>query len=284
MPEQRLFLDGISFELLGEQRSGAAVYRGEGAYLRIGEKGAIARDLTQHRLMEEAKYPVAGIISEGELGQKGYFIEKSLGPRSFRAMFQEDCDEKGRISDANFNNFLQVMKKLHGAQLKSRALEWNVQDFAAGVNVTRLSGELSTYRAAIESRFMQAVERLQKLPGALQHGDCNPANMYMGGIIDLEDSFFGPLGYDAVSALMSIEWSPETRDHEFYAQYRFTPEHKAAYLKALSVLNTKAKLPTLSAHFDDLAFCRAVWLCSGMHEWPRIQQWRFEKLISTYLH
>ncbi|MEK7098424.1 MAG: aminoglycoside phosphotransferase family protein [Patescibacteria group bacterium] len=283
MLEQRLFLDGISFELLGEQRSGAAVYRGEGAYLRIGEKSAIARDLLQHRLMEEAQYPVAGIISEGELGHRGYFIEKSLGTRSFRAAFQEDCDEHSRISHANFNDFLHVIKKLHGAQLKSRAAGWNVQDFAAGVNVTKLSSELPAYREAVEGRFMQAVEQLKRLPGALQHGDCNAANTYRGGIIDLEDSFFGPVGYDAVSALMSIEWSPETRDHEFYAQYRFTPEQRATYLKTLSVLNAKVKAPPLSTHFDDLAYCRAIWLCSGMHAWPRLQQWRFEKLIREYL-
>jgi hypothetical protein len=98
--------------------------------------------------------------------------------------------------------------------------------------------------------------------------------MYENGIIDLEDSFYGPLGYDVISALRTIEWSPEMKSFEFYAHYRFSEEQKKAYLKAFRAI---------APHAEDLAFCRAVWLSSGMQAWPRIQQWRFEKLISTYL-
>lgn len=283
MPEKRLFLEGISFDLLGTQRSGAAVYRGENAYLRIGEKTAIAHDLMQHHEMEKHKYPVAPVIAEGELNERAYFIEKSLGPKSFRAIFEEDYLDRGVVADPHFNQFVSVMKKLHTAQVKARTTEWQVGDFASGVNVTKLSQELPIYREQIETRFVQAVERLKRLPGVLNHGDCNPANVYEKGIIDLEDSFLGPLGYDAVSSLCTIEWSPPTRNYEFHAQYKFTDEQKASYLKALSTLNTKSRLPSLATHFDDLAYCRAVWLCSGMHEWPRIQQWRFEKFIATYL-
>ncbi len=283
MPELRLFLGGISFQLLGTQRSGAAVYRGENAYLRIGEKTAIAHDLLQHRLMEKHKYPVAPIITEGELGGKGYFIEKSLGSKSFRAIFQEDYLDRSHVADTHFSRFLAVMKKLYGMQIKARTPEWNTSDFAAGVNVTKLSQELPVYREQIETRFVHAVERLKKMPGVLTHGDCNPANVYEKGIIDLEDSFIGPLGYDVVSSIMTIDWSPLTRDFEFHAQYKFTDEQKDSYVKSFSTMNTKVRLPSLSTHYDDLAFCRAIWLCSGMHEWPRIQQWRFEKFITTYL-
>jgi aminoglycoside/choline kinase family phosphotransferase len=251
--------------------------------LRLGDKSQIARDLMQHRAMEAAKYPVAPIISEGELGTNGYFIEKSLGPKSFRAMFQEDCTEHPRILDEHFNEFVQVVKKLYGAQIKARTPDWNISDFAAGVNVTKLSKELPAYREQIEDKFVEAVERLKKLPGVLNHGDCNPSNIYEDGIIDLEDSFVGPLGYDIVSALMSIEWSPRTRLYEFYAQYRFTDEQRAAYMKAMTTLGAKAKIPALGTFFNDLAYCRALWLCSGMQEWPRIQQWRYEKLIAEYL-
>lgn len=282
-PEKILSLEGQEFHLLGQQRSGAAVYRGSGSYARVGEKALIESDLVQHRTMEKAKYPVAKIISEGETNGLAYFIEESLGPKSFRAIFQEDYMGNGRIGSENFTQFLGVMKKLFSAQLRSREEEWNVSDFAAGVNVTKLSAELSTYRAAIEERFVQTVERLRKLPGSLQHGDCNPANIYEGGIIDLEDSFKGPIGYDIISALTSIDWSPETRDYEFYSQYRFTEEQKTAYLKAFTTLAKKAGIQDIARHADDLAFCRALWLCGGMHAWPRIQQWRFEKLIHDYL-
>ena len=281
--ESSLFLEGYSFKYLGTQRSGASIYRGDGAYLRIGGKEAIQRDIREHRAMEKAKYPVARIIAEGELNGDAYFIETALGDRSFRAIFQDDFSQSARIADEHFLEFTSVTKKLFSAQLKSRTPRWSADEFAIGVRIDDLSRELPAYAKAIKRRFDTALERLTKLPGALQHGDCNPANMYTLGIIDIEDSFTGPLGYDVISALISIEWSPQTRDYEFYAQYRFTEEQKNAYLKVFSTIMKRARLPDIAQYRDDLAFSRALWLCSGMHEWPRIQQWRFEKLIREYL-
>ncbi len=278
---QALYIEGKQFELLGVQRSGAAVYRGSDAYLRIGEKAAIYHDLAQHREMEKAKYPVARIISEGEYEGKVYFIEESLGTKSFRALFEEEYT-KGDVRTPTFSNFTGMVKKLYAAQLRAER-EWSVSEFAAGANVTKFARELPVYTSHIEAKFVEAAERLAKIPGTLLHGDCNPANMYEGGIIDLEDSFYGPVGYDCVSALMSIEWSPDTRDYEFYAQYKFSDEQKASFYRVLNTVGKKAGVVNLAKYADDLAFCRAIWLCSGMHEWPRIQQWRYEKFVRTYL-
>jgi hypothetical protein len=281
--DKTLVIEGHQFELLGVQRSGAAVYRGSGVYARVGDKSVILSDLMQHREMESAKYPVAEIVSEGEIGGKMYFLETALGDRSFRVAFQEEY-EAGRVSDATFTRFTKVVKKLFTAQLAAREPSWNVADFAAGIGVTKLSTELPAFRTEIEKRFVEATENLSKLPGAIQHGDCNASNIYEGGIIDIEDSFRGPIGYDIISALVSIEWSPATRNYEFFAQYRFTAEQKAQYLKTFAALCKDARIPDVTRFIDDLAYCRALWLCTGMREWPRIQQWRFEKFLTEYLH
>lgn len=282
MPES-LIIEGKQFQLLGKQRSGAAVYRGPDQYLRIGEKASIAHDLAQHREMEQAKYPVAPILSEGEHEDKAYFIEASLGTKSFRALFEEDYVTHGAVAADHFSSFTSIAKKLYAAQLKATRDTWDVGEFAAGANVVKFARELPVYRAEIEAKFVAVAERLKKLPGTLLHGDCNAANMYEGGIIDLEDSFYGPVGYDCISALMTIEWSPDTRDHEFYAHYKFSSEQKTSYIKALNTVGKKAGVADLGKYADDLAFCRAIWLSSGMHEWPRTQQWRYEKFITDYL-
>jgi hypothetical protein len=282
MPES-LHVEGKQFELLGKQRSGAAVYRGQDSYLRIGEPSAIRYDLAHHREMESAHYPVASIRAEGELDGQLFFIEESLGAKSFRAIFGEEYAATGMVGSASFTSFTGIAKKLYAAQIKAQRGSWDVGEFAAGVNVTKFARELPVYQADIEAAFVAAAGRLGKLPGTLLHGDCNAANMYDGGIIDLEDSFYGPLGYDQISALMTIEWSPDTKNFEFHAQYRFTDEQRAAYVKALNVAGKKAGVTDLGKYADDLAFCRAIWLCSGMREWPRIQQWRYEKFITEYL-
>ncbi len=282
--DKSITIDGQHYDLLGVQRGGAAVYRGSASYARIGPKEVITRDLSLHRAMEKAKFPVAGILGEGELiGSIGYFIEEALGARSFRAIFQEDLDTRGSIQKENFDAFTGMVKKLFAAQIKCSEKKWNIDEFAEGIHLPSLLKELPDHRDALARRFEEACARLQKLPSTLTHGDCNPANMYEKGIIDLEDSFHGPLGYDAVSALMTIDWVPDTKMYEFHAQYRFTDEQKKQYLQTLSKITSKVKLPNIELHLEDLTFCRAVWLCNGMNEWPRTQQWRFEKLVKTYL-
>jgi hypothetical protein len=278
-----LVIDGRQFELLGTQRSGAAVYRGTNAYLRIGERGVISHDLAQHREMKAAKYPVARILSDGEHDSLTYFIEESLGQESFRAMFEEDYLQGGSVSGQHFSSFTRIAKKLYAAQLKAQRATWDIGEFAAGLQVTTFARELPAYRADIEAKFVSVAERLQKLPGTLLHGDCNAANMYEKGVIDLEDSFYGPVGYDQISALMSMEWSPDTRDYEFYARYKLTREQKESYIRALNSIGRKAGVVDIASPASDLAFCRALWLCRGMAAWPRIQQWRYEKFIHDYL-
>ncbi len=281
--DETLTIDGQSFKLLGTQRGGASVYRGAGTYLRIGDRETITRDVTLHRLMEKAKFPVAQIVQEGELAHRSYFLELSLGEASFRAQFQKDMDASAAISAAKFKSFLSVSKQLLSAQVKMADGAWDVEEFAWGAKLTSLCRELPAHADDIRARFVKAAKRLSVLPKTLLHGDCSPANMYQGGIIDLEDSFYGPVGYDQISALMTIEWSPERRDYEFFAQYRFSEEQKKEYLKTIDAIGKKAGIPSISEYADDLAYCRALWLCAGMHEWPMTQQWRFEKLIDTYL-
>ena len=281
--DETLTIDGQAFQLLGTQRGGASVYRGVGTYLRIGDSETIARDLALHRTMEKARFPVAQIVQEGTLAHRSYFLELSLGDASFRALFEKDIDDASAISAAKFKSFLSVSKQLMGAQTKMADGPWDVEEFAWGVKLTTLCRELPAHADEIRARFVKAAKRLSVLPKTLLHGDNNPANMYQGGVIDLEDSFYGPLGYDQIAALMSIEWSPVRRDYEFYAQYRFSDEQKKEYLKMVDTLGKKAGVAALSEHADDLAFCRALWLCAGMQEWPMTQQWRFEKLIDTYL-
>jgi len=270
------------YTLLGKQRSGATVYRGSEEYLRLGSSEAIATDLRIHRAMEKAKFPVARIQKVGTYEDKSYFVEKSLGTASFRALFQKDMEERSAISRVNFKKFLAVTSRFFKAQCAATESVWSPDEFASGINLPQLCKELPSHAVAIRNRFAHAVRKIAALPSALTHGDLNPANMYGGGVIDLEDSFAGPLGYDVISSIVSIEWSPQMRDHEFHAQYRFTDSEKAEYFSMIDTIAAK-HVRELSHVKNELAFCRAVWLCVGMGEWPKIQQWRFEKFVKEYL-
>ena len=51
------------------------------------------------------------------------------------------------------------------------------------------------------SAFEDAVARLEQLPGTLLHGDLHADNTCAGGVIDLEGTGRGVIGYDAVTAV-----------------------------------------------------------------------------------
>lgn len=282
MPE-KLRVEGKEFALLGLQRKGTAVYRGSEAYLRLGPPRAISDDLEFHRRMEGAGYPVAKILSEGTHDGAQYFIEESLGDRSFTASFGEEYRSDGKVSDASFDALLKIAMRFAYAQLTTAEDSFRKVVFAEAIRLPALKSELPEYADALQNEFDTVARRLQLYPSVITHGDLNPSNMYPRGVIDLEDSFDGPLGFDITSVLMTQDWFPDG-DYEFVSKYRISEEQKARCIAECDKLYARAGFPVVSAAYRDLSFCRAVWLCAGMNEWPKIQKWRFDKLEKDFLH
>lgn len=281
--KRTITLDGRTFSLLREQRSGLALYKSEGAYARIGPPERIKRDLETHQAMQEAQYPVAKILAHGTTAAGDYFIEEALGNKTFRTLFEEDIEREGTISEKNFADFVRIVERHLIAQSRS-LIPADSTGFARGVHLEVLCEELSQYCISLPDKFQRVLQKLVDFPYVLSHGDFNPANIFPAGVIDFEDAFPGPFGFDAVAAVSTVEWFPESDEYEYFAHYRFTDAQKETYLAMCDTVSVAAGHPKISAYYDDFAFCRAMWSVVRMHGWPKLQAWRYNKFIKTYLY
>ncbi len=266
------------------QRGGTtAVYKSNGEYLRIGESVRIERDLKRHKKMEENGLPVAPLITDGELNGQRYFIERSLGEKRLRDLFEEDTARYGTISESNFESFLRITELFGRAQIKTVVPSKDFDEFAKGIYLDTLCAELADHKGTIRRRFENAAEKLKSFPFVITHGDLSPSNMYPDGVIDLEDSFHGPFGYDLVSSLVTNDYVPESPEYEFHAKYRFSENQRKNYLNLLDRILSENNLPPISDFIADFEFCRAVWLAVGMSKWPKVQKFRYDLLIKKFL-
>ncbi len=280
---QTLALSGKTFELVRVQRGGLSrVYRGDGEYLRIGEPRVIKKHLDAHTLMEGAGFRVPQLLTAGEHGGKAYFIEKSLGDQRLGGAFAEDWQTAGVVSDTHFAEFTATVDMYARAQLRAPVPPLSLRDLKAAIHVRTLCKELPEYAERIQARFAEIIERLSVFPNVLSHGDFNPQNLFSNGIIDLEHACKGPWGYDLVTALVHIDQFPDSDSYEYFARYRFSWGQREKYLAFLDGIASENDLPKLSDYVHDFEFCRAVWSAVRMHEWPKLQKWRYDVLIRKY--
>ena len=281
---ESLQVEGKLFKLLKIQRGAqSAVYKSTDAYLRIGSPDKILSDLAFHKQMEEADFPVAKIISEGELNGRAYFVESSLGERHFGKMFAEDIEKTGFIGRSTFEQFLHIVERFAKAQLRTRSKEGNYAEFADGIHLDVLCKELPEQASKIQAVFERTKEKFAAFPFVVTHGDFNPNNLYPTGVIDLEDSFRGPFGHDLIGALIHIDYFPESTDFEYFAKYRFSREHKREYFELLDRISAEAGLQPLSEFQYEFEFTRAIWLLVRMHAWPKLQKFRYDLFTERFL-
>ncbi len=280
--EQSLTLDGKAYALIREQRNGLRLYRGEDSYVRVGPADRIERDITSHRAMAKAGYPVAAILSEGDLNGERYFVEQSLGEKTFRTLFEEDITTHRTISDERFNEFFRISKRFLQAQAQA-VVPASPEAFASAIHLEMIREELPQYTISLGQKFERVCERLAKFPYVLSHGDFNASNMLPLGVIDLEDVSSAPFGFDAVCPMATLDWFPDGQEFEFFARYRFSDSQRSSYLTMIDALSQEAGFPAITPYYDDLAFCRAVWSCVRMQAYPKLQKWRYDKFIKTYL-
>jgi len=116
----------------------------------------------------------------------------------------------------------------------------------------------------------------------LTHGDFNPFNLFPKGVIDFEDHFFGPEGYDIVTSIIHATWFPRSGDFEKSRAYHLDHKQAKEVLRVASTVFDR----DLEQTFGPLVFLRSSWHVAGMQQWPKLQHWRyrrFEQLLKLFL-
>lgn len=277
--KKQLVIKGIHYDLVDVQREGrTAIYRADESYLRIGASEKIKKDLAFHIKMESFGFPVAKLIDKGEFEGMAFFVEESLGEEKFGDIFKRETEQFGRIQDKTFDDFIAISEKFAFAQLKiaTDKKDWN--DFTRGIHLDIICDELPELKDRIMDTYKKAEERLSVFPFVITHGDFTSQNIYPKGVIDLEDSFMGPAGYD-IGAIMDIAtWFPQSKEYEFYRFYTFIDVQKQKYLDAMDAIYLKHNLPKISDYLADFNFTRGIWFAVRMDHTPKLQQFRYEAL------
>lgn len=282
--KETITLAGREFVLVAIQREGeSAIYKCGEEFARAGVRERILKDLELHKRMAAFGFPVAELRGEGEHENGYYFIESSLGERHFGDLFAEDMRVEGRILDETFARFVAISQRFAEAQLRSIDREKNFDQFADGIHLDILTEELPEDAESIRRYFERVKERVGVFPFVITHGDFNSRNLYPAGVIDLEDSFMGPAGYDLATNIFHTRYMPDSPEYEYFRRYSFTEEQEREYLGAMDVLYARHGLPKLSDYFDDFGFCRAVWMLVRMHQWPKLQKFRYDLFRKDYL-
>jgi len=194
-------------------------------------------------------------------------------------IFAKDTERSGAISTKSFDAFVEIARQFAKAQLATASETKDFDAFSKGIHFDPLCEELPEYAPLLRKRFEEAKSRMSAMPFVLTHGDFNPNNLYPTGVIDLEDSFYGPYGYDIIGALSHIDSFPDSSEYEYFAKYRFTQK----YLDSLDAVCTEAGRPKLTPLKEDFEFCRAVWLAVEIPHTPKLQRFRYDFVIKNFL-
>lgn len=275
-------IKGNTFKYVDTQRGGiTAIYKNDSSYLRIGDHDQINKILTVHKKMESYGFPVPTTSDEGRMEGMSYFIEESLGLECFGNIFKKETEEFGQIQNKTFDEFVDVCVRFAEAQLKTATPTKNWEIFRKGIYVDVLCSELPDKAKKILDVYKNIEKRLSVFPFALTHGDFGPFNIYPKGIIDIEDSFMGPAGYDLGSVIEHLNWFPDSMDYEYidyeyYKLYNFTPEQKKKLSDRIDIIYMNHQLPKVSDYLADFNFTRGIWFAVRLNHTPKLQKFRYE--------
>jgi hypothetical protein len=256
------------FDRVCVRTTGVGVYRGGETYLRIGP--GLASELSTHRLLLRRGFPVARILEYGYRRRLPYYVEESLGPSTLGDLFAAEVDSTGGVSDASFAHFTEVLGRQIRAQARTATSGWSRAAFAELVGVARTAA-LHPEVAVCEG-FDRATRRLARLPGTVLHGDLHPDNACLGGIIDVEGTGRGMLGYDVLTAAFVPAMCEDAG---------FAAGQLRGYLRHLDDVVGTVASGRLSDHLEALLMCRVIALASRRHRDREIRAIRSRVLRSS---
>lgn len=285
---QEIIIDGEQYSLVLERERGVGLYADAGRtrYVRIGTPAMVAKELSFHKELLANNFPVAKILAEGKRGDREYYIEKSLGNKHFGAIFREETDTTGEVSEESFSRLLQQVQAMHDAQERHVGAPVDAASLATSVQFGNLRAELPDDAATMDAAFAKIVNELANFPSCLTHGDFTSHNILHDGVIDFGDHFRGPVGFDMLNVMTAPFWFPKDAiNGEFTRGYRFSDAHIARLFDAVGVFTIGEHVIDLHTSFDAFFLLKAHWWTVRNHKMPKLQQWRythFRELVGRY--
>ncbi len=282
---ETLKINGKEFTLVKKRREAPmAVYKFDKKYLRIGDKDDLREELKIRDKLKEFGFPVPRRFKEAKT-EEGlyYYTEQAIGYESFSDIFTKEIEAEGAITEKSWKQFLAVTKDFASAQLKTTIKKTDYTEFTNAIDLKKFYSEFPSERAKTEKFYEVVKERLSIFPFVLTHGDFNSHNLYRQGVIDFENLFYAPVGYDIVSSIFTPEFFPIKGDYEYKGSFRFTSDQKKDYLEFFDKFYLDNGIPRISDCLKFFEFGRAVWLTANKEDYPKVREFRLNEFSKRYL-
>ncbi len=275
-------IEGELFKHVKDRRHGTSIYASvdSSKYLRIGQPSEVEVELGLHKQLLHKGFPIAPVIAEGSLGGLTYWIEESMGKTTFGQRFDKEMIETGCISSKSFDQFLSIIVRFHAAQeltIKHTSIDSNI--LAKNVGLHNLINDLPLEKKKITKAWNKILLDLGNAPICFTHGDFLPNNILEKGIIDLEDHFSGPIGYDILNPITTPYWFPKEPVQGFQRWSWFSESQLKRYLKVVDTYALQGSTWSIKDLFDPLFLLKAIWWTSGNGKSSNLQLWRNQRLL-----
>jgi len=197
-----------NYKLIKDKHNGIKIYSNNKTVIRIGCKENIYRIVKNHKLLIKFGYPVSKLIEYGKLEDNLYFHkEKYFGDHHFGQIFRNDQKSIDRkISILNFNKFIRTSKKYALVQQKN-LVTFNFKKFLNEVKFDKI--ESFSLNKELNLRVMKKIRSdFFGYKAVISLCDFDPYNIFPKGIIDFEDIFFAPIGFDLIRNITSFSYFP----------------------------------------------------------------------------
>lgn len=241
----------------------------------MGASEEIAKEIALYETLRSHSVPLPRLLGyEAPTDDIGRMKEESLQWKLYAELFTDSYEANWHIDDALFAEFIDYQYRHLSAQKNTIDQKDIVADTFP--KYTFLYEEWVIPSATIDVLLERIEHDTAALPQGWNHGDHNAYNIFNDGLIDLEDSFYGPLGYDTITAITQNFWFPSS-DAELTKQHTFSPEQITRYLDDLSVHPLAIDF-TDSRIFGALFLMRGIFVTVQSGATPMLEKYRYAKL------
>ena len=288
-----------TFEFVGEKWNyikekrffGTKIYRSVDGlkYLRIGDIDKTKSEVTYIEKLRELDFPVPEILDQGMTPESlYYFVERSVGGRSFGDTFREEYALHGAVSDESVKSFSEIVCTFFRAQIKSPdqpVLNIDLSKQTMLPNVLEENPDLNANQ--LKECVRRIEDRLSALPQKFSHGDLAPRNVFKKGIIDFEYGSIAPIGHDILTApILERFWGFGSDDKNTHEDFYLSETQISDYFMKIESEAESHGIKNFLTYRDDFILLRAIW--SLAHEREQAKRagntikWDFRKNILIY--
>mgnify|MGYP000114205768 CR=1 FL=1 len=257
------------------RRNGSKIYQ-------AGDGSHFAKAWLHEAVSQEAdlyqKLGKYGIKLPTVISVQTIMMEQSFWEKTFADLFTESYSQVNIIQEEIFDNFI-VMNQSHlDSQIKLIGENITDKKFAS---FDHLAEENRIDPDLIKKAYEKIMNVVQSMPMTRNHWDYNPYNIFPEWVIDLEDWFLWPIGYDTITSLTQNYRFPDEGDYELHRQHSFSLPQIVSFLTRLS--DNAIKINFLDKDlFAALFLMRWAFVTAWSSRAPKSQAYRYE-LFQTLL-